>query len=146
MLCNHQQILGIVLSSTNHIRCKFTLGHLFFFFCSQKYDSKRICLLRARMIYFGETCGNIGIGWNITLDNFIRCTCWSRKKNAYEALNYRHISLNCSFRKSKINPYNDCYRKYNFPDVFYFGVNHPLLVHNQIMTIAIRVFFKFNLS
>ena len=88
-----------------------------------------------------KTCGNTGIGWNITLDNFIRCTCWSRKKNAYEALNYRHISLNCSFRKSKINPYNDCYRKYNFPDVFYFGVNHPLLVHNQIMTIAIRVFF-----
>ena len=65
-----------------------------------------------------------------------------KKKNAYEALNYRHISLNCSIRKSKINPYSDWYRKSNFPDLFYFGANHPLLVHNHIMTITIRVFFN----
>ena len=145
MLCNHQQILGIVLSSTNHIRCKFTLGHLFFFVLKNAMVRAYVCFAQEWFI-LDKTCGNIGIGWNITLDNFIRCTCWSRKKNAYEALKYRHISLNCSCRKSKINPYNDCYRKYNFPDVFYFGANHPLLLHNQIMTIAIRAFFKFNLS
>ena len=79
MLCNHQQILGIVLSSTNHIRCKFTLGHLFFFVLKNAMVRASVCFAQEWFI-LDKTCGNIGIGWNITLDNFIRCTCWSRKK------------------------------------------------------------------
>ena len=41
-----------------------------------------------------------------------------------------------------MNLFNDWYRKSNFPDVFNFGADHPLLVHNSIMTIAIRVFLN----
>ena len=52
------------------------------------------------------------------------------------------VSLNFSIRKCKINLYNDWYRKSNFPDVFYFGVNHSLLVHNHIMAIAVLVFLN----
>ena len=53
----HEQIIEIVLSSINQIRCKSTLGHLFF--CSRKHDSKKIYLLCTRMIYFEKTYGNI---------------------------------------------------------------------------------------
>ena len=52
------------------------------------------------------------------------------------------ISLIFSIRKCKINSYNDWYMRSNFPDVFYFGANHLLLVHNHIMTITIWVFLN----
>ena len=95
------------------------------------------------MICFEEIRGNI-------LDELDEILLWEilydlpvdqEKRNADKALNYRHISLNCSIQKSKINPYSDWYRKSNFPNMSYFGANHPLLAHNHIMTIAIRVFF-----
>ena len=47
MHCNLQRIIRIMLNSINQIRCKSTLGHLFF--CSRKHDSKNICLLCTRI-------------------------------------------------------------------------------------------------
>ena len=90
-----------------------------------------------------KTCGNILDELDqILLSEFLYDLSVDQEKNAYEAFNYHHISFNCSFRKSKINLFNDWYRKSNFHDVFYFGANHPLLVQNPIMAIAIRVFLN----
>ena len=141
MHCNHERIIGIVLNSINQIGCKSTLGHLFF--CSRKHNSKNICLLCTRMICFEKIVVTYLKNWMKYYSRkfYTIYLLIKKKKNAYEALNYCHISLNCSIQKSKINPYNDWYRKSNFSEVFYFGANHPLLVHYHIMTIAIRVFF-----
>ena len=100
-------------------------------------------MLCTRIICFEKTCGNILDELDqILLSEFLYDLSVDQEKNAYEAFNYRHISFNCSFRKSKINLFNDWYRKSNFHDVFYFGANHPLLVQNPIMAIAIRVFLN----
>ena len=130
------------MSSLSHIGCKSILGHLLF--SSHMLDSKNICLLCTRMNFFEEGCGSIldeldeilisDILENLPVDQV--------KKGAHVAISYCHLSLNYFIKNSKINPYNDWYRKVNFPDMNYLGAKHLLLIHNHILTISIRVFFN----
>ena len=138
MHCNHEEIIKIVLESESYWMqiCVRT-----FVFCSCTRDNKNICLFCTRMICFEEGCGNIldELDEKLLSEILHDLIIDQEKKEVYEALKYLHLSFNCSIAKSKVNPHNKWYRRANFLNMFYLDANHLLIIHNHILTIAIRI-------
>ena len=138
---NHLDCVKSWLNNINEIRCKSTLGHLFFVLENTIVRTSD-CFAQEWFVLKKSVATYLTNCMKYYSRKFYMIYLLINKKMLRRPWTMVIVSLNCSVRKCKINLYNDWYRKSNFPDVFYFGANHSLLVHNHIMTIAILVFLN----